>query len=566
MLSLTTSNILLNSFLAGPAFHASIHLLNLDIDGWPWTTVLFTCFSFFYLLPLWLQTTLSETALSFGSFNLGLWTSIAVYRVLLHPLRRFNGPTAAHISSWWGVRQVVKTKFRWYKEVQGMHRVWGDFVRTGKFCPNELSINHADAIPLIYGPQSKCTKGPWYTRVSKDPALLSLHTTQDVEDHRLRRKAWDRGLGASGLNTLTPRTGGWTLLLSTDCIINKTNLLVSQLRSQAKQNGGIVDITEWINLYSFVVMGDIGLGKDFPSFETQSAEEALTGLHKGLRLIGLLSFVPWFTRMILPLFYELSKFNAFHEFSKRELVKKEANVDKINEPADVLSWILKAKYDEDKTAALGTRAMHADAALIVVAGSDTIATTAINALYNLATHPHILAKLRNQLQSIFPSHTSEDWSYSEVKDIPYLEGVINEALRLHPAIPGGLSRVTPREGLTIGGTWIPGNTVVSVPTYTIQRDERYWDEPLEFKPERWENEGTAVDMSRDAFMPFGRGPWVCVGKAMARMELRMVLARIVLNFDLVIDKEDEATKMFEERKQEWFVIIDPRLPLKLVPL
>ena len=80
----------------------------------------------------------------------------------------------------------------------------------------------------------------------------------------------------------------------------------------------------------------------------------------------------------------------------------------------------------------------------------------------------------------------------------------------------------------VDDVFIPGNTVTSVPTYTMQRDERYWPDALSFKPERWENLST----EKAPWIPFTRGQWSCPGKTLAMMEMRMVLSRIALQYEI----------------------------------
>lgn len=77
-------------------------------------------------------------------------------------------------------------------------------------------------------------------------------------------------------------------------------------------------------------------------------------------------------------------------------------------------------------------------------------------------------------------------------------------MRIKAPIPLGLPRLTPPGGLLIDGTHIPGDVVVSVPTHAIQLDPRYFEDPEEFRPERWEDISSVDDVP---FLPFSRGQW-----------------------------------------------------------
>ncbi len=77
----------------------------------------------------------------------------------------------------------------------------------------------------------------------------------------------------------------------------------------------------------------------------------------------------------------------------------------------------------------------------------------------------------------------------EVKALPYLQACINEGLRLHSTSALGLPRVVPEGGMAVLGAFFPAGTVVSVPSYTIHRDEEIWGADVEaFRPERWFDE------------------------------------------------------------------------------
>lgn len=169
--------------------------------------------------------------------------------------------------------------------------------------------------------------------------------------------------------------------------------------------------------------------------------------------------------------------------------------------------------------------------------------------------------------------------------LPYLDAVINETMRLHPPVPSGTQRQTPAEGLQVGDIFIPGNTLVRVPMYTVSRgmtvtryifrlsmlkpsDERYFEKPLKFIPERWTTERELTKNS-SVFIPFLigtatsrnpvrntkmlTGPYSCVGKQLALMELRYVVAQIVHRYDVEL-ATGENRKRFEDGMRDNFTL------------
>lgn len=96
-------------------------------------------------------------------------------------------------------------------------------------------------------------------------------------------------------------------------------------------------------------------------------------------------------------------------------------------------------------------------------------------------------------------------TFEDVKRLPYLQAVIDEALRIHSTSGVGLPRLVPEGGLTVCGQYFQEGTVLSVPTYTIHRDKEIWGEDCEaFRPERWfEQDKNGIQKT---FNPFSFGP------------------------------------------------------------
>lgn len=140
----------------------------------------------------------------------------------------------------------------------------------------------------------------------------------------------------------------------------------------------------------------------------------------------------------------------------------------------------------------------------------------------------------------------------------YLDYIIQETLRLKPGVPSGSRRVTPPGGVVIDGVHIPGGVIVGVPTHLVQRDPRYWAEPLRFAPERWEKLISTAE--KTAFNAFNRGLQSCPGRNLAFMELRMVLSRVATHFDMAFAPGFDV-EAWDQSAQDRFVLHVFPLPI-----
>lgn len=131
-----------------------------------------------------------------------------------------------------------------------------------------------------------------------------------------------------------------------------------------------------------------------------------------------------------------------------------------------------------------------------------------------------------------------------------LEAVINESMRIWPSVFWGSQRVTPPEGMTINDHFIPGNTIVNMPLFPLFRDPRNFVRPDEFIPERWNSRPELV-LNKGAFIPFSTGPYNCAGKALALMEMRSVVGRVLNEFDVVMPDGFNEQKYWDSIKDHF---------------
>ncbi|EWG42531.1 hypothetical protein FVEG_04308 [Fusarium verticillioides 7600] len=468
-----------------------------------------------------------------AAFIAGLYGSMVLYRFFFHPLRQFPGPTFAPLSALCAISMSMK-KFHMFLEVQKLHKTYGDFIRLG---PSEISVASPSAVATIYQNSSPCKKGPWYNVFVP---TISLHATRDRQEHTLRRKVWDRGLSAKAMRDYEPR------------IEKYTGLLMNQLQQRC---GRPVDITDWCGFYGFDVMGDLAFGKSFNMLNdgvkhyymelTQMSTLWGSPIGRASWLYLLVKDIPILNRQIV-------------QFLK--WLRKHVDQRTKNEPhlPDLFSWLLGAYKEQSVHTKQDDLNLLGDAHLIVVAGSDTTSTTMTCALFELARHPQVYQKLQNEVDE-FMKQGDSPHSHSALAKLKYLQAIIDETMRLYPAIPSGLQRITPPQGLQIDGTFIPGNTIIQTPTYTLNRDERCFVRPNDFIPERWT---TQPDLVRDAsaFAPFSIGRYSCAGKQLGLLEVRHVLAQIASKFNIRL-APNQTVEAFQEGLADGFTLLCPKLEM-----
>jgi cytochrome P450 len=157
--------------------------------------------------------------------------------------------------------------------------------------------------------------------------------------------------------------------------------------------------------------------------------------------------------------------------------------------------------------------LHAECSTAIIAGSDSTASAIAFAWYYLARDQDKCARLRAEIDGLFPDGELPADTTRLANQAPYLNAVINEAMRLYPPIPSSMQRTTPSDGLAVLDEYVPPGTMIGVPTYTVHRDARYFPRPDEFWPERWLEESKSDGvLNKNAYMPFSTGPVSKEGK------------------------------------------------------
>lgn len=162
------------------------------------------------------------------------------------------------------------------------------------------------------------------------------------------------------------------------------------------------------------------------------------------------------------------------------------------------------------------------------AGSETTSTSIEWAMAELLLNPEAMAKAKAELtRSIGPNRRLEE---TDIDNLPYLNAVVKETLRLHPPVPLLIPREAKNDTNFMGYS-IPKKTKVLINAWAIGRDPDAWDDPLCFKPERFL--GTKLDYKGQDFeyIPFGAGRRICPGLALAHRLLHVTLGSLIHEFE-----------------------------------
>lgn len=189
---------------------------------------------------------------------------------------------------------------------------------------------------------------------------------------------------------------------------------------------------------------------------------------------------------------------------------------------DLLSTLLRAMDDDGSH--MTAKQVRDETMTLLIAGHETTALAIAWTLHLLAENPRVEKQLSEELASVLGGRVP---TVDDLDRLPYLRAVIDESLRLYPPVYV-VSRVA-SEPINLGGYRFPVGTSFLMAPWVIQRSARYFDGPLEFRPERW-LDGQRKRLPAYAYFPFGGGPRRCIGGTFALNEAGLIVAYLLQQF------------------------------------
>lgn len=454
-----------------------------------------------------------------------------VYNLFLHPLRKYPGPLLYRLTSF--PRALNHTMGCLHVRVTDFHKKYGPVVRIG---PNELAFSSAQAWRDIYGHKKAGEEefpkfaGVYKMFKSQPNSIIN----SDRAEHGLLRRQLSHGFSDRSMRDQEPIIGTYV------------DLLISRLNEAVKKDSS-QNMREWLNWTTFDIIGDLSLGADrafgclakgdyHPWVRIVTETVRQNGLFLGLSQLGFGSLISWANQYNL-----VSENEHLAIVSEKVGQRMEEGVDR----PDFLQGLIRNKSQLN----LDHDHMTMNASLLVIAGSETTATLLSGALFLLTTHPEVLKQLEQEVRSAYKHN--EDITLTSVGNLSYMLACLNETLRRYPPVVTGLPRQAPKGGAMVDGNFVTEDTVVSIFQYAVNHDENYWREPWSFSPERWMNDPKYKGDQLDAMQSFSVGPRNCIGRNLAYAEMRLILAKLVFNFDMSLADDSRGWLTHQKAYTVW---------------
>ena len=407
-----------------------------------------------------------------------------------------------------------------------LHEKYGEVVR---IAPDELSFISETAWKEIYGYHHG--RPAWLKTLRRPPFPNNVEpilTTNDAA-HTRQRKLLAHAFSEKALKE------------QEGLIISFVDLLIEKLHGQVKARRSPVDMVQWYNYTTFDVVGEFTYGESFHSLDKGDyhpwVESIFAGVKVSARMLAVKDILP-FAGLAKLLSTSSMKATSYANFNYT--VKKiQERIDRgtIDHP-DFMSYVL--KYNDER--GMSRDEIDSTFALLALAGSETTATLLSGCTYYLLKNPAVLAKLTTEILAAF--NTESEVNIESTSHLQYMKAVLDESLRIYPPVPTSLSRVVAPPGDTISGYFIPSGTVVGIPQHTAYHSSRNFTTADSFIPERWlpEHVDEFKADRKSAWAPFSVGNWNCIGKNLAYAEMRLIVTKMIWNFDMkLVDVEEKWT-------------------------
>ncbi|KAL6365783.1 hypothetical protein LRP88_00358 [Fusarium phalaenopsidis] len=473
---------------------------------------------------------------------------VCVYRLYFSPLAKFPGPKIAAVTSWYNGYHDLVSGGQYIWAIEEMHRKYGPIVRTR---PDTIHVNDPAFIEKLYSQSPKHRRERHSTILGTMQADGSILATKDHDLHRRRRAVLNPFFSSQNVKRLSPVING--------ILFN----LLRRMEGWAKA-GQPVKLNSAYRAATKDVIQAYALGDGEMCLDMEDCNTAFFDVFTPQRVCHLGTHAFWLAYLManLPpviMTTLLPRVGVFATF----MINLNAEIDQIKqaeklpEGKTIFHEILRSDIpsSEKETPRLADEAM-----VLVIAGSETTASTLAAITYHLLADPSLMARLRVELERAMPD-VNEIPDPSTLNGLQFLNALIQEAIRLYPGASHRQDRVAPDEDLVYqrpdGQTFvIPAGTGVGMTAPLVNRNPDLYPNPLEFRPDRYlENPGLAAYQ-----FAFSKGTRQCIGINLAYQELQTFVAGIFRKYDVYDTSKDKqcspTMELYKTREEDVAIYSD----------
>ncbi|PNP51058.1 hypothetical protein THARTR1_08286 [Trichoderma harzianum] len=443
--------------------------------------------------------------------------SIPIYNVWFHPLRKYPGPRLWAATRIPYARMIFSGKS--HRKILELHQTYGDVVRVA---PDELAYANSAAWNDIMG-HRKRGQG----ENGKDPVFWKTQPNSVIaagrEDHTRMRRTLSHGFSAQAMMDQQPLIQGYV------------DMLINRLRENCADGTRPLEMTSWYNWATFDIIGDLAFGEPFGCLENSDYHPWVSLIFTRIRTSArnnVLRRFPFGEKLIQLLIseHDRKKFQEHYQLTQEKVNKRLAET---NPRSDFMEVMIK----KDGAMKFSYPELIDNASILIIAGSETTATTLSGVTYLLLTHPEVLQKTVDEVRSSFSNEGEID--LLSVQKLGYMMAALQETLRMYPPVPTAIPRKAQPGGDVICGKYVPENTVLGIWQWPMYHNPKNFTLPDSYIPERWLGDARFSSDPQDVLQAFSFGPRNCIGKNLAYAEMRLILAKILWNFDISLHPDSK---------------------------
>ncbi|KAJ5958903.1 uncharacterized protein N7479_006053 [Penicillium vulpinum] len=444
---------------------------------------------------------------------------------------KFRGPLGTGISNWPHSMAMLRGNcHEWYAEV---NKKYGPIARVAP----QVLITSSPEVWMHVNNKPGYKRSDWYYRATRiEYRRDNVFSQTDNVKHDKRRKQ------------MAPGYSGRENTQLEGSVDERLQDLLNLIRSKyISSNRHVVpmDLAKKVQYFTLDVISSVGLGKAFGMLKSdhdvdnylQSSEEGLAISHTALAMgFSSITQMPFIGRFIAASPKDNNGFGRMMAASFRIVDARAA--ESTNERSDMLASFIRHGLSGDD--------LRSEALEQIIAGSDTTAGAIRGTLLYIITNPRVYLKLQREVDDAVRSGGAPGIgegliTAAQAKNLPYLQAVIREGIRVRPPVANILPRDVPTGGDTIvvdgESIFVPGGVCIGYSSYGMHRSEDIYGKDAEaFRPERW-LEADPVKLAvmvRTNDLTFGHGKFQCLGKPVAQIEIGKMIFELLRNFDIAL--------------------------------